>query len=112
MQYIVIFHVIIVILGGYLIYSALQMKKTGEINPVMVNREEMRDCTDPKDFIAGIYVPTLVFGGISSIFGILGCINDVLFHFGRIYEVGGVLVFLASWLWFSRELRRRKANFF
>ncbi len=107
-----IFDVIVAILGAYLIYSALQMKKTGEINTVMVSGEEIRRCTDKAGFIGRIYRPTLLFGGISLAFGVLACVNDAVFHLGRAFEVGGMLVFLAAWFWFSRELRIRKAEFF
>lgn len=112
MNYIVIFDLIVAVLGIYLIYSALQMKKTGQINTVMVSSEEIRRCADPAGFIRRIYRPTLLFGGISLAFGILACVNDFIFHLGRAFEVGGMLVFLAAWFWFSRELRMRKAEFF
>lgn len=112
MSYIVIFDVIVAVLGIYLIYIALQMKKTGEINTVMASSGEIRRCADKAGFIGRIYKPTLLFGGISLAFGVLACVNDMVFHLGRVFEIGGMLVFLAAWFWFSRELRIRKAEFF
>lgn len=112
MNFILIFDVIIAGLGVYLIYSAWQMKRTGEISTVIINSIEIARCKDKKSFIDNIYKQTVIFGMISLIFGLLGCINDAVYPLGKIFDIGGVVVFLMSWLLFTREVRKKKEIFF
>ena len=46
MNLVLIFDVIIAGLGIYLIYSAFQMKKTGEISNVIINELEVTKCKE------------------------------------------------------------------
>ncbi len=112
MDYIVIFDVIIVILGVYLIYAALQMKRTGEISTVIINRMEIGNCRDKRGFIDRIYKQTLIFGGVALAFGILGGVNDMVFSLGRVYDIGSVIVFLIVWFWFTKAIRKGRTEFF
>lgn len=60
MNLVLIFDVIIAGLGIYLIYSAFQMKKTGEISNVIINELEVTKCKDRKSFIQSIYNQTVI----------------------------------------------------
>lgn len=112
MNFILIFDVIIAGLGVYLIYSAWQMKRTGEISTVIINSIEIARCKDRKSFIDSIYNQTVIFGMISLVFGLLGCINDTVYPLGKLFDIGGVVVFIVAWLWFTREVRKKKEKFF
>ena len=112
MNYIIIFDVIIAALGLYLIYSAQKMKNTGEICEILLNREETKKCKDKQGFICKIYKKTCLFGTLSVLFGIFGCVNDTLYPFGRLYDIGSVAIYLIAWFWFSRELRSARGDFF
>ncbi len=112
MDYIIIFDVVLVIVGAYLIFSGLQMKKTGKISAFIVNQEEIGRCKDTQGFIAGIYRQTWAFGAALLLFGVFGCINDTVYAFGRFFDLGSVLFFLTAWFWFTRENRKGKEKFF
>ena len=112
MNLVLIFDVIIAGLGIYMIYSAFQMKKTGEISNVIINELEVTKCKDRKSFIQSIYNQTVIFGAISVIFGVLGCINDTVFSLGKVFDIGGVFIFVGAWLWFTREVRKKKGEYF
>ena len=70
MNLVLIFDVIIAGLGIYLIYSAFQMKKTGEISNVIINELEVTKCKDRKSFIQSIYNQVIILGAIAVIFGV------------------------------------------
>ena len=112
MEYRVIFDVIIVALGVYLIYAGFQMKRTGEISTVIINRMEIGNCRDKKGFIDKIYKQTLIFGVVALAFGILGGVNDMLYSLGRVYDIGSVLIFLVVWFWFTKAIRNGRKEFF
>ncbi len=112
MNYILIFDVIIAALGIYLVFSAWKMKITGEISTLIINSLEISRCKDKESFIASIYSQTIIFGMVSLIFGLLGCINDTVYALGSVFDIGGVVVFIVAWLWFTREVRKKKEQFF
>ncbi len=111
MEYLIV-DIITVVLGIYLLYAAVRMKKTGRINSLIANGSEIKNCRNKEGFINAIYMPTLLFGMISFAFGIFVCADKMLFHLNRVFKIGGVIVFFAGWLWFSRKLRIGKADFF
>ena len=112
MNFMVVFDVVIAVLGIYLIYSAIQMKKTGEISNVIVNPEEIAKCKNKRGFIDFIYDKVMLFGVVSLVFGILGGINDGVYSFGKIFTVISVSVFVLAWFWFSNQLRKGRDKFF
>lgn len=112
MDFIVIFDVIIGGLGIYLVYSAFQMKRSGEISTIIMNREDIIKCKDKRGFIDYIYGRTLIFGLLSLIFGILGGINDSVYSFGRFFNIVGVTIFIIVWLWFTHELKKGRDRYF
>lgn len=112
MDFMVIFDVIIAGLGVYMIYSAAQMKKTGELSNIVVTPEEMSRCRDKRGFIDWIYNKIIIFAVVALLFGVLGAINDLKLVFGNMFNTVGVLVFLVVWFWFTKALRKGKEKFF
>lgn len=97
-----LFDIVIMLLGIYMIFAALKMRKTGEISPVIITPEEIARCRDKSGFIAFMYWKEAVFGGILTVVGVLGVVNDKLIE---------LLLFLAAFLWFQEELRKARAKF-
>lgn len=112
MDYIIIFDVIIAFLGVYLLYSALQMKRTQKISTLIVNKDVIARCRDKKSFIESVYRKMALFGIISIVFGICGCIDDMVYSFGRTYDIVSVLLYLVAWFLFSREIRNESGKYF
>lgn len=110
MDVMVLFDVVIMILGIYMIFAALKMHKTGEISPVIITPEEIARCRDKRGFIAFMYWKEAVFGGILTAVGVLGLVNDLVVSMGA-YNVIELLLFLAAFLWFQEELRKARTKF-
>ena len=96
----VIFDVIITIMGSYIIFSTIKMKKDGMVPNLFVPVEEMTKCKDQPGFI------------VSAIFGIEGVCNDMFLNLGQIVNVIMIVVFIVAWVWFSMQLRKGKEKFF
>lgn len=106
----VVFDAVIIIFGIYMIGSALKMKKTGEISSAVLAPEEIKKCRDKQAFIAFMYWKEALFGGLVSVVGVLGIINNVVVSLGA-WNLIEMLAFLAAFLWFQRELRKARRKF-
>ena len=50
-----VFNVVVALFGAYMIWSALQMKKSGRINSMVLAQEELKKVKDTKGFIEFLY---------------------------------------------------------
>lgn len=110
MDVMLIFDIVILIFGIYMIGAALKMKKTGEISSAVITAEEIAKCKDKKGFIGFIYWKEAAFGGLVALVGALGIINDKVVSLGA-FNVIEMLIFLAAFIWFQNELRRAREKF-
>lgn len=108
---IIIFDVLILLLGIYLIFNAIKMKKTDEMPSILLTPKELKLCKNPYGFIDYMFPFLLIFGIVATLFGIVSLIGDTLLDFPRIYDGVAVLVLLTVWVWFSMMLRRAKQKF-
>ena len=106
-----IFDVIILILGGYLIFRAIEMKKKDEIPGVLLAPKELKMCKNPYGFIDYMFPFLFTFGIACSVFGIFNLIADGLLDLPGIYDGISVIVLLAVWVWFSMMLKKAKTKF-
>ena len=106
-----IFDVIVLLLGAYLIFCAVKMKKTDEIPSILLAPKELKLCKNPYDFIDYMFPFLLIFGIVCVIFGIVSIIMDAILHLPGIYDGIAVLILLTVWVWFSMMLRRAKNRF-
>ncbi len=108
----VIFDVIITIMGSYIIFSTIKMKKEQMVPNLFVPVEEMSRCKDTSGFIAYLFPRGIIFGLVSVAFGIEGVCNDMFLNLGQIVNVIMIVIFIAAWVWFSMQLRKGKEKFF
>lgn len=111
MDIMMIFNAILTLFGCYLMVSAFKMKKTGEISRLLVAEEEQGHCKKKKAFIESIYKKEAILGGVMAVVGILGFVHKMGYTFPYAKIVETVLFFLV-FLWFSREMRNAKAQYF
>ena len=112
MDYMLIFDILIGALGLYLVYTAFQMKRSGEISTMIINQDDITRCKDKQGFIDMIYRKVAVFGGVSLVFSVFNGISDGIHSFGRVFNIAGVTVFLIVWIWFTWHLRKGREKFF
>lgn len=110
MDVMLIFDVILIVFGLYMIGAAFQMKKQGRISSVMLTPEEITKCKNPTGFITYMYGREVTFGVAVVVMGIFGLLNDLIFELSA-YNVVEMLLFLGAFLWFQGELRKARMNF-
>jgi uncharacterized membrane protein HdeD (DUF308 family) len=106
----VIFGIILLGLGIFIILKAFQMKKSGHISDLFVSPDEMKKCRDEKSFVNELFMPCIIFGLVSAGFGIEEFLN-LVFKFPYVESVVAVAVFLAVWIYFSHMLRVKKDKY-
>jgi hypothetical protein len=111
MSFSIIFDVILLFLGIYIIYAGCKMKKEQQVGTLFVAQEELMRCKDVEGFVAFLFPKTLVFGGISLLFGVQGLCNDMIYAMPQWVNVLMIVLFLAAWVWFSAMLRKGKGKF-
>lgn len=89
--------VFIAFCGGYLAYSAIDMKKTGNLKQgVMVRKDaDLSKAKDIPGFIGYMYMKTIVVGICTLICGIVGVVNDLYGGLGMVQLVMTVVFFIA-----------------
>ncbi len=111
MNVMLIFDVIIVVFGAYMIFQGFGMKKKGEISAVLITPEEILKCKDTSGFIAEMYWKEAAFGGVIILVGILGLVNDLVCALGVLNFIR-VAGFLVMFLWFQTSLQKARGKFF
>lgn len=104
-----LFDLAIFLYGGYTIYSAIQMKKTYQLNTWFLGNQTC-NIRDPRGYIDYIYGRTIVMGGMAVLFGILGVINDYVIKVNSIMKAA-VLLFLTVCIWFYATMSKAKRKF-
>lgn len=110
MNVMIIFNIVIMGFGIYMIAAALKMKKTGVISSAVITEEEIAKCKDKKGFIEFMYWREAFFGVLIIIVGALGLVDDLVVSLG-IFNIIEMLVFLAAFLWFQTGLRKAREKF-
>ena len=103
MNIMAVFDIVIIGFGIYMIVAGVKMKKTGEISSMVLAEEELKKCKDKDGFINYIYWKEAIFGAVMAVTGILGLVNELVKSLGKFNYVE-VVLFLAVFLWFWREL--------
>ena len=82
MDVMLVFNVVVALFGAYMIWSALQMKKSGKINSMVLAQEELKKVKDTKGFIEFLYWREMLFGALVLIVGVLGVLNETVMPIG------------------------------
>lgn len=78
MNYFIIIDAVTLILGIYIIFVSLRMKKSGKIESTFVAEDEMKKIKDTAGYIAYIYPKSLVFGIVIFVISIVAIVSDCL----------------------------------
>lgn len=108
----IIIDAIIILLGVYMIYVSLHMKKIGEISSVLIAKEELTRCKDKKAFIEDMSPKLILFASIISVVGVVGIIIDVLDYTGGILNYGILVIFLIAFFVYTRQMRNARSKYF
>ena len=104
MDVMLVFNVVVALFGAYMIWSALQMKKSGKINSMVLAQEELKKVKDTKGFIEFLYWREMLFGALVLIVGVLGVLNETVMPIGKA-SILEVISFRIHW-------RKREKSFY
>ena len=79
MDSLLIMDIVITILGCYLFFNAVQMKKTERISAMIVPEQEAAKCKDKKGYIRFVFPRMVIFSVITIITGIAGVIDSKVY---------------------------------
>ena len=116
MDFMMAFDVILLGLGAYLVYSAVEMKRNGNIPNSIVPAHVMLTCKDAKGYADYLYPWIVAFAIACIAFGLVSVGLDTgilqLGIVGSIINIVVVIGFLALWIAFSVVLRKGQKKFF
>ena len=116
MDFMMAFDVILLALGGYLLYAANQMKRNQNIPNSIVPAHVMLTCKDVKGYADYLYPWIVAFAIACLAFGFVSVGLDTgvlqLGIIGSIINIVVVIGFLALWIAFSVVLRKGQKKFF
>ena len=109
-SFMLLFDVIILAYGLYLVYSAYQMKKTHQPSNLIINPTDLVGARDPKGFCDAIFKPTVLFGVVAVLYGLVGFVND-RFLDEPIINFVSIALFLILCFWYLKETKKNKSQY-
>lgn len=109
-SFMILFDVIILGYGIYMVYSAYQMRKTHQPPNMLINQSELIGARDVKGFCDAMFKPVVLFGMVAALYGIVGLINDLYMEVVGM-NVVSVVLFLVLCFWFFKEMKKNKSKF-
>ena len=110
MKVMAIFGAAMILVGVYMIFAGLSMKKKNKIGTMILAEEEVKKCTDKKGFIAFMYWREILVGGAIILLGLAEIANDLIEDVGSIPYIG-VIVGIVALLWFFYSLKKARELF-
>lgn len=110
MKVLAIFGAAMLLVGVYMIFAGLSMKRKNEIGTMILAEEEVKKCRDKKGFIAFMYWREMIVGGAIILLGVAEIANDLLENAGIVPYIG-VIVGITALLWFFYSLKKARELF-
>lgn len=101
---------IIVLFSIYIVAVALRMKKTGVIDKLFLNAEDIKKIKNKKGFIDFIFPRSLIFAGIAFVEGAVGIISDKVIKIPY-WNYIEMVSFMAVVIVLSNQIRKGKDKF-
>lgn len=105
-----IFDVLVFLYGIYTVYSAIVMKRTGQLSSWFRASGQERPIRDIRGYIDYIYGRTIVMGVIAALFGVAGFVNDYIKAIPDIMKAM-MMLFLTVVIWFYAIMSSAKRKF-
>ncbi len=109
-SFMVLFDFVLFFYGLYMVYSAYQMKRTGQPSNLIINPAELVGAKDMKGFCEAMYMPLILFGILAILYGVIGYVNDKYLELPMVNFVM-VVLFLVLCIWFLRKTKECKAKY-
>lgn len=93
---------VITILGIYLIFVSLRMKKLKKVNTFIVDEETLKRCKDQSAFAEYLFPKMLIFSIILTITGIVRMVHDLVYQIGIFQYIIAFIAFVAFLLFYKQ----------
>lgn len=106
-----IFDIVMIVLGIYMMAASLKMKRTKEIGTMILAEEDVQKCKDKAGFATFFYSYELVMGIAFLLCGAVRLADKLLIKIGGALDVVPIIVLLIVACWFYKGLQDAKAKF-
>ena len=93
-----------------MVYSGYQMRKTHQPPNLLINQADLVGARDTKGFCEAMFKPTVVFGMMAVLYGIVGFVNDLYVDEPMVTFVA-VALFLILCFWYIKEMKKYKSQY-
>lgn len=111
MDVMMIFELVMMGIGIYMLIAAFNMKKKNEIGTVILAEEEVLRCSDKTGFITYIYWREAVLGSALILYGVVGLLEQYVFQVGRVLDFVCIVILLVIFGWFYNGLQNARKKF-
>ena len=105
-----IFDALLLAFGLYLLFRAVQMKRTGDVPRLLLAEEEAKKIGNKPGFIAEIYGKLMFFAAVTACYGAFSLVDDLIVEIPLV-QILGMIIFLTTMLWFFRSLHQAKMKY-
>ncbi len=111
-NFFLVFDAIIGILGLYLTFISIKAYKNKEVDPMLINAEELVRCNDVPGLSRYLMPKCGIFGGFCVIFGIQGLLGDTgVIDYPRWVSAAFLIAFVAIYIVFVYFLTKAKKTY-
>ena len=109
-SFMILFDVIILCYGVYLVYSGYQMRNTHQPSNLIINQADLVGARDIKSFCEAMFKATVIFGMMAILYGIVGFVSDKYLDEPMV-NFASIVLFLILCFWYLRETKQNKAKY-
>lgn len=105
--------VVVAACGVYALYSFIVMKKNGSISAALLLGKDCTEnmCKDKENYIKKVAPALLIFGIVTTIYGVLDIIHCYVYSM-PVVDTCGMIIFLAVLVWFAVYTTKLKKQYF
>ena len=107
---VLLFNIVMVVLGAYLLYATRKMKTSGVIPTLFMAPEELRKLKDKQGFIAMVYRPQMVLAVVFILLGLLDVFFEYVVPFAY-YGYVELVVFLVTFAWYGKAFHDAREKY-
>ena len=111
MDVMMIFDVVMIGIGIYMVVTSLQMKKENAISQILLAEEELIKCKDTEGFISYSYWREVVMGVALVLYGAISLLDKYIFEIGGVLDYVPIVLLLIVFFWFYRGLQTARIRF-
>lgn len=111
MDVMMIFDVVMMGIGVYMMLAAWNMRRKNEIGTVILAEEELANCKDKAGFITYMHWREAVMGGALILYGAIGLLDKYILKIGSVINYVSVAGLLIIFAWFYKSMQSARERY-